>query len=68
MTTQIIPKENLLKRVFTAWETFTKIESAEDIERYIFRGQGLSKNTYRNYRQAFMTFYRFTQEHYKLEM
>jgi len=67
MNTQIIPKENLLKRVFTAWETFTKIESSEDIERFILRGQGLSKNTYRNYRQAFMTFYKFTQDHYKLE-
>lgn len=67
MTTQIIPKESLLKHVFTAWETFCKIESANDIERFILRGQGLSKNTYRIYRQAFMAFYRFTQEHYKLE-
>ena len=67
MTTQIIPKESLLKRVFTAWETFTKIESSEDIERFILRGQGLSRNTYRNYRQAFMTFYRFTQGHYRIE-
>ena len=67
MTTQVISKESLLKRVFTAWETFNKIESADDIERFILRGQGLSKSTYHTYRQAFMAFYKFTQKHYKLE-
>lgn len=42
-----------------AWEVFSRINSFNDLERYFLRGEGLSRYTYRNYRDAFKRLYEF---------
>ena len=44
-----------------AAELFSKINSFADIETYLLRGQGLSKNTYSTYLQAVKRLYEFTE-------
>jgi len=39
---------------------FDSIKSFEDLKREFLMGEGLSKNTYRNYLQAVKRFYEFT--------
>ena len=44
-----------------AAELFSKIHSWPDVELYLLRGQGLSKNTYRSYMTAVRQLYEFTE-------
>ena len=46
-------------QVLEAWKVFYKINSFQDIERYFLRGAGLSRYTYRNYRDSFKRLYEF---------
>lgn len=44
---------------YKAWAVFGEINSFEDLESYFLRGAGLSRYTYRNYRDSFKRLYDF---------
>jgi integrase len=58
MTSQEIvsTKAKYLEKFRSILERFDRIETVEDIEKEIIRGQGLSKNTYRAYMSSIRTF------------
>ena len=58
---QLVVFEDAKKQIVKALEAFENIKDFEDVERVFLRGQGLSPNTYRTYRQAIKTFYEWTK-------
>jgi len=54
---QLVVFEDAKKQIVKALDAFENIKDFEDVERVFLRGQGLSPNTYRTYRQAIKTFY-----------
>ena len=51
-----------------AMDLFSEIQSFEDLERCLLKGQGLSKNTYSTYLSAIRGFYEFTNGKHPLQV
>jgi site-specific recombinase XerD len=67
-TRQLVVFEDFRKQVARALDAFENIKDFEDVERVFLRGQGLSPNSYRTYRQAIKTFYEWTKGKHPLKV